>query len=213
MKRLSALWAMTLCGCGDLFDGFRIGTGNSVSSGTDPLPWVATYRDTASVRFPGDPDSIALVDTMGAEEPLVDSAAGRGWCLSLWSLDSSGAHWDRNPGASPIVLQTARLVEIRLVDSVGMQRVEMALPGLGAGSGGVRPDSVTTVHSTRVVSVMWSLALRWPDGRRAYLDSVDLGGAMEIDLSTLSRSVDGCRATLENKGGIRTDSQGHVVCK
>ena len=213
MKRLLSLLALTLCGCGDLFDGFRIGTGNSESTGTDPLPWVATYRDTASLRFPGDPDPIALLDTVGAEDPLLGSAVRRGWCLSLWSLDSSRASWEKLPGRIPSQPKPTRVVEIRLVDSVSKRRVELSLPGLGRGSEGSRPDSVTTVHSFRTIPVIWTLALRWPDGKRADIDSIVLGDGWRIDLSPLADAVDGCRAAMGSDGRIAVDSKGSAVCR
>ncbi len=212
MKRSVVLCFLFLAGCGDLFDGFRIGTGNS-ESGEGPLSWIATYRTASSVRFPGDPDRIELVDTVVLEEPLADSAERKGWSLALWSVDSSRASWERTPRRLPSQPTPSRVVEIRLLDSVSKHPVQLSLPGLGWGSAGSRPDSVTTVHSFRAVPVVWTLALRWPGGRRADIDSVALGDGWRIDLSPFADAVDGCRAAMGSDGRIAVDSKGSAVCK
>lgn len=209
MIRRPALVAfLLLTGCLDIFMGGRTGTDACSSAST----WVE-YRRADFVRFPTDSDSILRI---GFPEDSVFSDSG--WpfpVVATFRLDASThMSWDSVPsgGFRGYHLRPLhRSIRIVLADPQSANP-QLCFPGTGIASIGMLDSLGRSSHHVWIGTDNWSLALRWPDGRKASITGVPLVDDIQIDLGPLAKAPIGCRSHWSG-GRIEADSSGVAICR
>jgi len=202
-------------GCGDLFSGSRVGTGNAGSS-SETQAVVLAVRPADALRFPGDGDTVLLLDTAGFPESTPPSFSTDSVVTAVWSLDSSRATWIAGTtGWDGSALSTVHRTALLLEHPPAPIAIAIALPGTGLGATGESVDPSRTRISLRTPDVSWTLAIRarQADSTSVWmLDSVALGGDRSLDIAPLLLAPSGCRARLDPAGRIESTPSGQALC-
>ncbi len=206
MKFLLGIVVLFLAGCGDLFDGIRIGTDETVAGTSAETPlFRADFRSADFVRFPGESDSLVASENRGYGLDLAVPAYPSPLVLSLWSRDSSAGAWVLDPTSRFPAIATSRLIRIDLTDSVNYRMLELSVVGTGAASLGERIDSIRTRHVLRSPGGFATIAMRWSVGaerRVAFIDSVPMEMGRSLEVSCLTDRPSGAHASLDSSGTI-----------
>jgi hypothetical protein len=202
-------------GCGDLFSGSRVGTGNASSSAETQVA-VLTVRPAQALRFPGDSDAVLALDTTDFPGSFPPSLWTDSVVIAAWSLDSTRSAWIADSVArGDVAWSNVHRAVIVLQHPPGATSIDIALPGTGLGAAGKIVDSSRTRFSIRTPEVSWTLAIRARHAESSavwMLDSVPLGGDLSLDIAPLLLAPSGCRARLGSGGRIEETPSGQAVC-
>lgn len=212
MKPFVLLAFFAFSGCGDLFDGIRIGTDETAGGTSAAIPlYRATYRAADFVRFPGDRDSVVANTVVEAERDLVVPASSSSLLLCLWNGDSAVGAWVRDPTPRFPPTRTSTVVAIDLTDSVTNRMFELSVVGTGIASTGSRVDSTRTRHRVRSPGGMATLAIRWNTASSwnvIFIDSVSMDRDRSIEMSGSLEAPSGTRVRLDSTGAIARSIDG-----
>jgi hypothetical protein len=213
MKILLCVVALFLTGCGDLLDGIRIGTDESVDvTAAENRAFQAVFRPADFARFPGDRDSIVASASVGAGPELAIPTSSTPLLLSLWNRDSSVGAWVRDPTSRFPQTRASQAVAIELTDSVTHRTFELSVAGTGIASTGSRIDSTRTRYRLRSPGEKVALAVRWSVGsswKIVFIDSVALDRDRNIDVSGWLESPSGTRVRMDSAGAIARSTDGN----